>query len=73
MKVGVIGSGGREHALCFALKKSNKVDQIYCLPGNAGTNRIATNVKLDLKNFSEVKNFILEKGIDFVIVGPEQH
>ena len=72
MKVGVIGSGGREHALCFALKKSNKVDQIYCLPGNAGTNRIATNVKLDLKNFSEIKNFILKKSIDFVIVGPEQ-
>jgi phosphoribosylamine--glycine ligase len=37
MKVGVIGRGGREHALCFSLKSSNKIDKIYCFPGNAGT------------------------------------
>ena len=41
MKVGVIGSGGREHALCLSLKKSKEISQIYCFPGNAGTDQIA--------------------------------
>ena len=45
MKVGVIGSGGREHALCLSLKKSKEISQIYCFPGNAGTNQIAKNVE----------------------------
>ena len=47
MKVGIIGSGGREHALCHALKKSNKIDEIFCFPGNAGTSNIANNIDLD--------------------------
>ena len=41
MKVGIIGSGGREHAICLSLKKSQKVKKIYCIPGNAGTHQIA--------------------------------
>ena len=45
MKVGVIGSGGREHAICETLKKSNKIDKIFCFPGNAGTKDIAKNIK----------------------------
>ena len=47
MKVGIIGSGGREHAICQSIKKSNKVDKIFCFPGNAGTKEIAENVNLE--------------------------
>ena len=47
MKVGIIGSGGREHAICLALKNSNNVSEIYCFPGNAGTNQIAKNIDLE--------------------------
>ena len=50
MKVGIIGSGGREHALCETLSKSKKVAEIYCFPGNAGTDKIAKNIEIDLKD-----------------------
>ena len=59
MIVGIIGSGGREHAICHALNKSKKIDKIYCFPGNAGTDAIAENVNLDINKFEEMKNFIL--------------
>ena len=72
MKVGIIGSGGREHALCESLKKSDKIEKIYCFPGNAGTNLIAENIQIDLDNFESLKDFTLEKKIDFIIVGPEK-
>ena len=72
MKVGVIGNGGREHALCFSLKNSNKIKQIYCFPGNAGTSSIAENVNIDLNDFEKLKDFIIQKEIDFIIVGPEK-
>ena len=72
MKVGIIGSGGREHALCYALKKSNKVEQIYCIPGNAGTNSIAKNVDLDINDFNLLKKFINKNHIDIIIIGPEK-
>ncbi len=72
MKVGIIGSGGREHALCFEIKKSSKVEQIYCIPGNAGTNDVAVNVNIDINNFNLIKDFINNNKIDLVIVGPEQ-
>jgi phosphoribosylamine--glycine ligase len=72
MKVGIIGSGGREHAICFALNKSTKIKQIYCFPGNAGTLKIAENVSIDVENFDELKNFIISNKIDLVIVGPEK-
>ena len=72
MKVGIIGSGGREHALCESLKKSNKVEKIYCFPGNAGTKQIAENIEIDLSNFENLKNFTIDKKIDFLIVGPER-
>ena len=72
MKVGIIGSGGREHALCESLKKSTKVEKIYCFPGNAGTKQIAENIEIDLDNFENLKNFTFEKKIDFLIVGPEK-
>ena len=72
MKVGIIGSGGREHALCHSIKKSDKIDKIFCFPGNAGTENIAENINLDLKNFENLKNFIIEENIDLIVVGPEQ-
>tara|TARA_B100000963_G_scaffold237230_1_gene207405 strand:- start:2671 stop:3936 length:1266 start_codon:yes stop_codon:yes gene_type:complete len=72
MIVGIIGSGGREHAICHALIKSKKIDKIYCFPGNAGTDDIAENVNLDLSNFEVIKNFILEKKINLIVIGPEK-
>ena len=72
MKVGIIGSGGREHAICHSLKKSDKISEIYCFPGNAGTAKLAKNIKINLKNFTILKNFILKQKIDLVIVGPEK-
>ena len=72
MKVGIIGSGGREHAICEGIKKSNKVEKIFCIPGNAGTVNIAENIEIDLKNFKNIKDFILDNKIDLVIIGPEK-
>ena len=72
MKVGIIGSGGREHAICQTVKKSNKINEIFCFPGNAGTKDIAENINIDLSSFEILKNFILEKKIDLIIIGPEK-
>ena len=72
MKVGIIGSGGREHSICLALSKSSKVDQIYCFPGNAGTSQIANNIDIDLEKFDTLKNFINLNKIDLIVVGPEK-
>ena len=72
MKVGIIGSGGREHSICHALNNSKNIDKIYCFPGNAGTAKIAENVILNLDNFHELKEFVLLKKIDLVIIGPEK-
>ena len=72
MKVGIIGSGGREHAICQSIKKSNKIDKIFCFPGNAGTQKIAENIEIDITNFEIIKNFIIKNKIDLVIVGPEK-
>ena len=72
MKVGIIGSGGREHAICQSLKNSNKINKIFCFPGNAGTQQIAENVKIDLEKFENLKNFIFENKIGLIIVGPEK-
>jgi len=72
MKVGIIGSGGREHAICHSLSKSKKIDKIYCFPGNAGTSEIAENIDLNLENFDELKRFIIKSSIDLIVVGPEK-
>jgi len=72
MKLGIIGSGGREHSICHALSKSRKVKEIYCFPGNAGTSKIAKNITLNFDNFSEIKDFILLNKLDLIIVGPEK-
>ena len=70
MKVGVIGSGGREHAICISLQKSKNIEKIYCFPGNAGTSFIAENIEIELNNFEKIKRVIKELGIDIIIVGP---
>ena len=72
MKVGIIGSGGREHAICLAVKSSKIIDKIYCFPGNAGTAKIAKNVNIDLNNFKKIKDYILSENINLIIVGPEK-
>ena len=72
MNVAIIGSGGREHAICCSLKKSRKIEKIYCFPGNAGTEEIATNVKIDINNFIEIKKFVKENQISFLVIGPEE-
>ena len=72
MRVGIIGSGGREHSICHALYKSKKITQLYCFPGNAGTAKIAKNIIINLENFDELKKFIIQNNIDLVVVGPEK-
>ena len=72
MKVGIIGSGGREHALCLSIKKSPRVDKIYCFPGNAGTSDIAENIEIDLSDFNKIKEFSIKNEIGLLIVGPEK-
>jgi len=72
MIVGIIGSGGREHAICHSLIKSPKIQKIFCFPGNAGTAEIAENIEIDINNFNELKLFILKHKIDLIIVGPEK-
>lgn len=72
MKVGVIGSGGREHAICYYLSKSKIVNKVFCIPGNAGTDKIAENVNLDINDHKKIKDLIDEKNIDLIVVGPEK-
>ena len=72
MKIGVIGSGGREHALCLSLKVSKKIKQIYCFPGNAGTSLIATNIDININDFKKLKDFLKKNNINSVIIGPEE-
>ncbi len=72
MNVGIIGSGGREHAICYMLKKSKKVSKIFCFPGNAGTDLIAQNVNLDPDNFSEIEKHCVQNNIKMLVVGPEK-
>ena len=72
MNLAVIGSGGREHAICYKLKQSTKIKKLICIPGNAGTQKIAENIKEDISNFDGLYEIIKKQNIDIVIVGPEQ-
>jgi phosphoribosylamine--glycine ligase len=72
MKLLVIGSGGREHALCWKLAKSPLVDQLYCAPGNAGIAELAVLVPLAVNDIDGIVGFAKANNIDFVVVGPEQ-
>ena len=72
MKIAIIGSGGREHALAATISKSSTINEIFCIPGNAGTSKIATNIELDIDEFDKVHKFVNDNSIDLVVVGPEQ-
>ena len=72
MNLAVIGSGGREHSICYKLKQSNKINKLICIPGNAGTRDLAENINIDIKNFHEILKIIKVKKIDIVIIGPEE-
>ena len=72
MNIGLIGSGGREHALCKKLHESNNINNIFCFPGNAGTSKIATNVDVDILNFKKVLKLIKFYKIEIIVVGPEE-
>lgn len=71
MKILLLGGGGREHALAWKIAQSNKVDKLYIAPGNAGTASVGENVDIKADDFSALKDFAVEKGINMVVVGPE--
>ena len=71
MKILVIGSGGREHALVWKLKQANVSDRIFCAPGNAGTAEIAENVAIPATDLAQLRNFANQNTIDLTVVGPD--
>tara|TARA_B110000438_G_scaffold294785_1_gene336727 strand:- start:242 stop:1513 length:1272 start_codon:yes stop_codon:yes gene_type:complete len=71
MKVLVIGSGGREHALCWAISKSPNCDELYCAPGNVGIEKIAITIPIAVSDLNGILDFVNKNSINFVVVGPE--
>jgi len=71
MRILIIGSGGREHALVWKISQSKKVKKIYCAPGNAGTSELAENINLKVDDLPGLLKFAKEKKIDLTVVGPE--
>ena len=69
MKVLIVGSGGREHAIAYSVAKSSKVDKIYCAPGNAGIGQIAECVDITAMEFDKLAAFAKEKEIDLTLIG----
>lgn len=71
MNVLIIGSGGREHAFAWKLAQSNKLQNLFIAPGNAGTAQVGTNVNIGVNDFESIKSFVLSNNINMVVVGPE--
>ncbi len=71
MKILLLGSGGREHALAWKIAQSEKCDKLYIAPGNAGTSNVGENVPIKADDFEALKAFAVENGVDMVVVGPE--
>lgn len=71
MKVLVIGGGGREHAICWKLSKSPKVDELYCAPGNAGIAEVAKCVDIGVMDFEKMADFAKKEAFNLVVVGPD--
>lgn len=71
MKILLLGSGGREHAMAWKIAQSKKCDQLFIAPGNAGTTAIGENVSIGVNEFDKQKDFVVANGIDMVVVGPE--
>ena len=72
MNIALIGSGGREHALCKKLLESDKVNKVFCMPGNAGTSKISINITINISDFNLILKTVKILKIDLVVVGPEQ-
>ena len=72
LNVLLIGGGGREHAIANSIFNDEKINKLYCAPGNAGTRDIAKNINIDIMNNSEISDFVDKENINFIIVGPEQ-
>jgi len=71
MKILLLGSGGREHALAWKIAQSEKCEKLFVAPGNAGTGEVGTNVSLKADDFEGIRDFVLSEAIDMVVVGPE--
>ena len=71
MNVLILGSGGREHAFAWKIAKSSSCNNLFIAPGNAGTAEVGNNVEIDVNDFESIKKFTLSKGIEMVVVGPE--
>lgn len=71
MKILLLGSGGREHAMAWKIAQSEKCETLFIAPGNAGTSEVGVNVAIGVNEFDKQKDFVVEKGIDMVVVGPE--
>ncbi|MFV0398815.1 MAG: phosphoribosylamine--glycine ligase, partial [Bacteroidales bacterium] len=72
MNVLILGSGGREHALAWKLSQNSRLNHLFIAPGNAGTKEIGVNVPLSVNDFPSIKQFVLQNGVDMVVVGPEE-
>jgi phosphoribosylamine---glycine ligase len=72
MRILLLGSGGREHALAWKIAQSSMLEELFIAPGNAGTRQHGKNVNIDPLNFEQVKTFVLENNIELVLVGPEE-
>ena len=72
MNIALIGSGGREHALCQKINESSLTKKIICIPGNAGTSKMFQNIDIDFLNFQKLLKILKYHKIDLVIVGPEE-
>ena len=70
MKILLLGSGGREHALAWKMAQSSQLEKLYVAPGNAGTAELAENISLDLNDFKAIGDFTIQQDIDLVVVGP---
>lgn len=71
MRILVVGGGGREHAICWALKKSPKVTELYCAPGNGGIASVAECVPIQVNQFEEIAQYAIDHTIDLVVIGPD--
>lgn len=72
MKILLLGSGGREHAMAWKIAQSQKVEKLFIAPGNAGTASVGENIDIKANDFDSIKAFVLDKKVDMVVVGPEQ-
>ena len=71
MRILLLGSGGREHALAWKIAQSSKVDRLFIAPGNAGTREVGENVAIKVNDFDAIKDFVIDNIVDMVVVGPE--